>query len=72
MVDKKLIKRISNFTKDNRVDEILQCANISEEESLQLVGFCNEHNIVYKYVPNLFEAQAVNVDIQDVAGVPVI
>ncbi|MEA2088666.1 MAG: sugar transferase [Patescibacteria group bacterium] len=70
--NEKLIKRINNFIKDNKVDEILQCANISEEESLQLVNFCNEQNIVYKYVPNLFEAQAVNVDVQDIAGVPII
>ncbi|NCF75132.1 MAG: exopolysaccharide biosynthesis polyprenyl glycosylphosphotransferase [Xanthomonadaceae bacterium] len=70
--NEKLIKRISNFIKNNQVNEILLCANLNEEISLQLVDFCNDHNIVYKYVPNLFEAQAVNVDVQYIAGIPII
>ena len=66
------LEKVSNFIKTNKVDEILQCEDIGQEKSLELVEFCNEHHIVYKYVPSLFEAQAINVEIQHLGGVPII
>lgn len=70
--NEKSIDEIINFIKNNRIDEVLQGENMSEEKSAQLVDVCNENHIVYKYIPNLFETKAANVDIQDIAGIPVI
>lgn len=66
------ILKIKQLAERERVDEILQGENFSSEASSLLVDFCNENHIVYKYIPNLFETKAINVDIQDIAGVPII
>jgi exopolysaccharide biosynthesis polyprenyl glycosylphosphotransferase len=68
----KAIQEVKYFVENKKIDEILQGENFDSRASSLLVDFCNEHHIVYKYIPNLFETKAINVEIQDVAGVPVI
>jgi exopolysaccharide biosynthesis polyprenyl glycosylphosphotransferase len=55
------------------VSQIIQVdPNISQEEILKLVDFCNEHQIIFKYVANLFGARSSNIRIESLAGVPVV
>ncbi len=66
-------ERILERMKTGRVDEVLQTdPNLSKADSLQLVDFCNEHHIIFKYAADLFNAQASNIEVQTLAGVPII
>lgn len=75
-LDDNLLEKITNFIKENKdsvvVDEILQCEDVCGEKSSKLVDICNENHITYRYIPNLFETRAINVEVMDLAGVPII
>lgn len=45
---------------------------IPKPQTLQLYDRCSTSNVVFKYAADIFDTQAGNIDIHDVAGVPVI
>lgn len=67
-----LVGTMNKIIKKYEISEVLQCVDIGRQKSLDLVDFCYERHLTYKYIPNLFEAQAINVEVWDVAGFPVI
>jgi exopolysaccharide biosynthesis polyprenyl glycosylphosphotransferase len=79
----KVVKRYKKFDEDAAtdledlhktigIDEVIQTNGTgSREENLNLVDFCNEHNIVFKYSADLLAVQASKLEIRDYAGVPV-
>ncbi len=70
--DEEAAKEIEELYQSVGIDEIVQTnGGITREESLNLIDFCNEHHIVFKYSADLFAVRAVNIDIRDYAGVPV-
>lgn len=55
------------------VDELLQGdPSIPKAQTLQLLELCIEHNVTFKYAADLFDTQAGNVEVHDLAGVPLI
>lgn len=78
----KVIKRYAKFGEDAAsdleelhktagVDEVIQMGTAGREETLNLIDFCNDHRIIFKYSADLFAVQAAKIDIRDYAGVPV-
>jgi len=68
-----IFEKIEKIKNEKGVDEIIQTdPQISNSELISLREYCDEKNLVFKYVPNLFEAQATNIDINTVSGIPVI
>lgn len=54
------------------IDEVIQTdPTMPEEDNLVLLDFCDKYKIDYKYVPNLFETYAANVNFRPLGGVPV-
>lgn len=70
--DDNLLERIADFMKTNKIDEILQGVSDNNKNSSQLVDFCKEFHIVYKYIPNLFETKVTNIEVRDIGGIPII
>lgn len=55
------------------IDEMIQTdASLTDRDNWQLLDFCDQHKIDYKYVPNFFETQASNVQFRQLQGVPII
>jgi exopolysaccharide biosynthesis polyprenyl glycosylphosphotransferase len=66
---------IKNFlSEDNpRIDEvILASPHYERGEILELLDFCEEQRINFKFVPNLFQAHTANVEMNTFDGVPLI
>ncbi len=56
-----------------KVDEMLQAnPSLSRVETQRLLDFAIEHHIVFKYAADLFDTQVSNIDINTVAGIPLI
>ncbi|HAH03977.1 TPA: hypothetical protein DCL28_00250 [Candidatus Komeilibacteria bacterium] len=53
-------------------DVILANANLAEEEKNNLVNFCIEHQLNYKYAASLLETKLINFDLGTIGGVPLI
>ncbi len=67
-IEKKLLK----IKKKHHIDEILYSGNIKKEKSIELINFSWEHHIDYKYIPNIFETQTININVLDLGGIPII
>lgn len=72
---------IANFNEDDLlriyknkgIDEIVQCdPDLDKKKSLYLIDFCQERHIDFKFVPNLFETLATNVEVTAFAGMPIV
>ena len=58
---------------DSRVDEaILASPQYERSDILDLLDFCEEQRIGFKFVPNLFQAHTTNVEMNTFDGVPLI
>lgn len=65
----RMVERI----RSSRVDEIiLGDASISRADAIRLLDFCNEHSVIFRFAADLFNARASNIDIQTLAGIPII
>lgn len=68
----KVIKSLDSLN-GTRVDEILQAdSSLPPDEVLQLVNYANNHQIIYKFVPNQFGLFATNSRISAIGGEQVI
>lgn len=55
------------------IDEvILANPNYPEEKVLQIVDFCNENHLVFKFVPNIYQTLTTNFSVDVFTGVPLI
>ena len=55
------------------VDEvILTNTSYPAEKVVQLVDFCNENHLVFKFVPNIYQTLTTNFDIDSINGLPLI
>jgi exopolysaccharide biosynthesis polyprenyl glycosylphosphotransferase len=66
---------IKNFVLNNnpQIDEvILASPHYERNDVLELLDFCEEQHIGFKFVPNLFQAHTTNVEMNTFDGVPLI
>lgn len=55
------------------IDEvILANPNYPADKVLQIVDFCNEHHLVFKFVPNIYQTLTTNFSVDIFTGVPLI
>lgn len=55
------------------VDEVLLVTpHYADEKIVDLVDFCHEHHIVFKFVPNLYQTLTKHLDVDTIGTVPVI
>jgi len=56
-----------------KISQIIQTdPDLSKEENLKLIGFCNEHQIIFKYITDLFGALSSNVRTETLTDMPVV
>ncbi len=68
-----LIAKIQELYKQGRIDEIVQAdANLSREETLKLMDLANEYHLDFKYAADLLGARRTNIEVNAVAGIPLI
>lgn len=64
---------IRESKKTDLLDEvILTNPNYPEEKILDLVSFCHDNHIVFKYIPNIYKTLTANFDVDIVGGLPLI
>lgn len=64
---------LQELVDQNKFDEIIQVnPNLSLQETQDLVGFTNEHHLVFKYTADLLGTQLINFEVRTIAGTPVV
>ncbi|MEX2090890.1 MAG: sugar transferase [Candidatus Paceibacterota bacterium] len=55
------------------IDEvILTNTSYPAEKVVQLVDFCNENHLVFKFIPNIYQTLTTNFDVDSINGLPLI
>lgn len=71
--DSAVRQQFSGLHASHHFDEVLQLdPNMPGDQMLEIVDWCDEHHVTFKYAPNLFQAQATNIEITTLAGMPLI
>lgn len=66
-------KEMEKMRQNGLLDEIIFAdPEANKKQNEQLIDFCNEHHITFKYAAAFFDTQSTNISIQPIAGVPVI
>ena len=77
----KIIRKLRNFriedlekiNKDPGIDEIILCSSdVSKERIQELLDFCQEENIDFKFVPDMFQAQATLFEMKTISDITLI
>ncbi len=79
-----IVKRLVDFSMESakelegllavrEVDEIIQAdPNLSKSDRLRLFDFADEHHLVYKYAADLLETKVLRVEVDELAGIPIV
>jgi exopolysaccharide biosynthesis polyprenyl glycosylphosphotransferase len=62
------INDLGRIARRHRIEMIVQ----TEEESEETLQFCRENHIEYRFIPNLFAIERTNIEVEAVAGLPLI
>lgn len=67
------LKDLKKIAKNKAIDSIiLTDQNLTELQDQQILQFCQENHIEYRFVPEILEVERSNIDIEPLAGFPVI
>jgi len=65
--------KLAKIKKRYHVDEIwLAEAKKTDEEMIDLISFCQDNDLTFRFVPSILEVVSANVETQAVAGMPLI
>ncbi len=66
-------KEIENSVSNPTIDEIILCdLNHPREKICQLIDFCDENRIRFKFTPDLFQTMVTNIEVDTLRGTPLI
>lgn len=67
------IKELERIFKDPGIDEIILCSSDLQKEKVQeLLDFCQEKHLDFKFVPDMFQAQAALFEMRTISNVTLI
>ncbi len=69
----KTLKDLKRIHKSRKIDQVIQTDPlVPRNDVVRLIDFADEHRIVFKYAPDIFQTQATNIDVRPVAGIPLV
>lgn len=67
------INQLETIVKKYHIEEIIQTkSDLSHNEAADILSFCREHHLSYRFVPGLLAVQQTNVEVEDLNGFPII
>ena len=67
------LKELENIAEDPGVDEIILCSTEMEKDKIfDLLDFCQDRRIDFKFIPNLFQVQASHLEMRTLNGIPLV
>lgn len=71
--DHSTLNILENINKKFGIDEMIQAEpSLGKNNVLDLIDFCDKRKIKYKFIPDLFETQATNIETMTISGYPII
>ncbi len=71
--DRPDFEKFNQMIKEGSLDEVILAEpNLSKDDFLSLLGFCDDEHIVFKFVPNFFQSLTSNSSVATLGTVPVV
>ncbi|MFH0830878.1 MAG: sugar transferase [Parcubacteria group bacterium] len=68
-----ILRDIKKYTLSHSITEVINTeSTLTQDAQENIVDFCDERRLKYKFTPNLFETQATHMAISTVAGMPIV
>ncbi len=65
--------RVALLKAQHKSDEILETREGLDRQALvEVINFCHEQNLTFRYVPSLFQTKTINVETDSIAGYPIL
>lgn len=66
-------EKLEQVAEKEQPDELIQTkSGLSLQDKAELLEFCREHKIAFKFLSSLFELHTSNIEISNIAGLPII
>lgn len=70
-IEKPSVQELRAAAMNSPIDEvILANPNYEEECVIEIIDFCNENHIIFKFVPNIYQTLTVNFAVDEFNGIP--
>lgn len=67
------LAELPRMCRRHKIEEIIETANdLSYKQEHEILDFCKENHIEYRFVPDILEVERSNIEITPVAGLPLI
>ncbi len=67
------IRELEAYSHRHDIDQIIQTkSDISDSQNAKILAFCEENHIDYRFIPDLLEVKRSNIEIETIAGIPII
>lgn len=67
------INHFQDIVKNYYVEEVIQTqGHISNRKTEEIMSYCQEHRLRYRFLPDILELHQINVSVQAIAGLPII
>ncbi len=71
--DEQAKKQFIDLARNDHIDEVIQVdPKISRGVSLELIDFCEEHHLTFKYLADLYATHTVNMSVNTIGGIQLI
>ncbi|OGC82767.1 MAG: hypothetical protein A2788_02610 [Candidatus Abawacabacteria bacterium RIFCSPHIGHO2_01_FULL_46_8] len=67
------VPELAKMIAEQRVEELIQTQlNLSQTKTEEVMAYCQENHLCYRFLPDLIELHQLNINVQTLAGLPVI
>lgn len=67
------LENLAEIVQKHHIEKIIQCKEkVIENQEINLLDFCREHQIEYSFIPGELEMQRTNIEIETPEGIPLI
>jgi exopolysaccharide biosynthesis polyprenyl glycosylphosphotransferase len=66
------LTNLKKTVRRHKIEEVLQTQEFNNMQDQDILDFCQEHHLEYRFVPDILEVERSNVDIEPLAGLPLI
>jgi len=67
-----ILEKITKIKKRYGLDEVICTTSFEEKEIREIFNLCEKERIHFKFIPDLLETKAANIEVETIAGIPIV
>ncbi len=72
-LNEKAAGELAALAENKQVDEVIKAdPELDRRQDMKIIDLCDEYHLIFKYAADLFQTKTKNIDIDTIAGIPII